>query len=159
IGVGVSAFLIALSPLFVIIVAAKLVHVAASSILGPAIAAITLGLVGYAAIGPRLGRNARFASIGNGIAAAIMGACGYFVSAQAVFYQTAALAIPTVLALLQIREGEIDPVRADGEIAPRYSKGGQRIFDLLSKPALLVFVASALFFHFANAAMLPLVGS
>ena len=40
-------------------------------------AAISLGLVGHAAIGARLGRNARFASVGNGLAAAVMGACGY----------------------------------------------------------------------------------
>jgi hypothetical protein len=33
-------------------------------------------------VGPRLGRNARFAAIGNGLAAGVMGACGYFVSAH-----------------------------------------------------------------------------
>ena len=99
IGIGVSALLIAVAPTFVTIVAAKLLHVGASSVLGPAIAAITLGLVGHAAVGPRLGRNARFAAIGNGLAAGVMGACGYFVSAQAVFFVTAVLAIPTLLAL------------------------------------------------------------
>src|SRR5919108_6166 len=98
-GIGISALLIATSPLFGTIVTAKLLHVGASAILGPAIAAITLGLVGHAAIGPRLGRNARWASIGNCTAAAAMGACGYCFSAQAVFYVTAALAIPTVFAL------------------------------------------------------------
>lgn len=94
------------------ILAAKLLHVAASSVLGPAIAAITLGLVGHPSIGPRLGRNARFASMGSGVAAALMGVCRYFVSAQAVFLVTAALAIPTVLSLSRIREHEVDPVRA-----------------------------------------------
>ena len=59
IGIGLSALLIAASPLFLTVVAGKLLHVGSSSVLGPAIAAITLGLVGYAAIGPRLGRNAR----------------------------------------------------------------------------------------------------
>jgi len=93
IGIGVSALLIAVAPTFVTIVAAKLLHVGASSVLGPAIAAITLGLVGHAAVGPRLGRNARFAAIGNGLAAGVMGACGYFVSAQAVFFATAVLAV------------------------------------------------------------------
>jgi hypothetical protein len=34
----------------------------------------------------RLGRNARFASVGNGVAAAAMGACGSLVSSQAVFF-------------------------------------------------------------------------
>jgi hypothetical protein len=40
-------------------------------VLGPVIAAISLGLVGHAALGERLGRNARFASIGNGVTAAL----------------------------------------------------------------------------------------
>ena len=157
-GIGVSAFLIATSPLFVTIVTAKLLHVGASSILGPAIAAITLGLVGHAAIGARLGRNARFASIGNCAAAAAMGALGYFVSAQAVFYVTAALAIPTVIALSRIREAEVDPVRADGGLSAS-EQGAASVAQLLRKPALLVLLASVLLFHVANAAMLPLVGS
>ena len=158
-GIGVSAFLIATSPLFVTIVTAKLLHVGASSILGPAIAAITLGLVGHAAIGTRLGRNARFASIGNCAAAAAMGALGYFVSAQAVFYVTAALAIPTVIALSRIREAEVDPVRADGGLSVTDGHGAASMAQLLRKPALLVLLASVLLFHVANAAMLPLVGS
>ena len=99
IGIGVSALLIALAPVFATIAAAKLLHVASSSVLGPAVAAITLGLVGHASVGPRLGRNARFAAIGNGLAAGVMGACGYFVSAQAVFFVTAVLALPALLAL------------------------------------------------------------
>ncbi len=114
IGIGVSALLIAMLPSFVGILGAKLLHVASSAVLGPAIAAITLGLVGHAAVGPRLGRNARFSSVGNGLAAGVMGACGYFISPQAVFFVTAVLAIPTVLVLALIREDEIDPIRADG---------------------------------------------
>lgn len=160
IAIGISALLIALSPIFLTILAAKLIHVAASSILGPAIAAITLGLVGYAALGPRLGRNARFASIGNGAAAAVMGICGYFVSAHAVFLVTAALAIPTVLALSRIRKDEVDPVRADGGSLP--NNADNRAFGLarlLAKPDLLILAGGVLLFHFANAAMLPLVGS
>jgi ABC-type phosphate/phosphonate transport system permease subunit len=35
--------------------------------------AISLGLVGHAGLGERLGRNARFSSIGNALAAAGMG--------------------------------------------------------------------------------------
>jgi MFS family permease len=108
-GIGASALLIALLPSFVGILTAKLLHVASSAVLGPAIAAITLGLVGHAAVGPRLGRNARFSSVGNGLAAGVMGACGYFISPQAVFFVTAVLVIPTLLVLALIREDEIDP--------------------------------------------------
>jgi hypothetical protein len=141
-------------------VAAKLLHVGASSVLGPAIAAITLGLVGHAAVGPRLGRNARFAAIGNGLAAGVMGACGYFVSAQAVFYVTAILAVPALLALSRIREADVDPVRADGGVdTTEMVHGAPGIGRLLRKPALLIIATCVLLFHLANAAMLPLVGS
>jgi MFS family permease len=158
IGVGVSAFLIAVLPTYVGMMAATLVHVASSAVLGPAIAAISLGLVGHAAIGPRLGRNTRFAAIGNGLAAAVMGAVGYFISPQAVFFATAVLAIPTVLALTAIRDGEIDPVRADGGLGQSDSAASP-VLALLRKRALVVFALCIFLFQAANAAMLPLVGS
>jgi MFS family permease len=159
IGIGISALLIAMLPTRAGMMAATLVHVAASAVLGPAIAAISLGLVGHAAIGPRLGRNTRFAAIGNGLAAAAMGAVGYFISPQAVFFATAALALPTVWALTRIRDAEIDPVRADGGIDPMASEPAARVIDLLRKRALVVFAACIFLFQAANAAMLPLVGS
>ena len=160
IGIGVSALLIAVTPVFATIVAAKLLHVGASSVLGPAIAAITLGLVGHAAVAQRLGRNARFAAIGNGLAAGVMGACGYFVSAQAVFFVTAILAVPTLLALWRIRATDVDPVRADGGIdACDACQRTTTLGRLLRSPALLILAACVLLFHLANSAMLPLVGS
>jgi len=69
--IGCSALGYAAWPIFPIVVSAATLHAAASCVLGPAIAAISLGLVGPQAIGERLGRNARFASLGNGVAAAL----------------------------------------------------------------------------------------
>jgi hypothetical protein len=57
----------------------------------------------------------RCASIGNGLAAAAMGGCGYFLTAGFVFIVTAALAGPALLALLTISSREIDPDSAHGE--------------------------------------------
>jgi hypothetical protein len=145
--------------MFVTVIAAKLLHVGASSVLGPAIAAITLGLVGHKAVGPRLGRNARFAASGNGIAAAVMGAFGYYISAQSVFYVTAALALPTLLALSRIRNEDVDPLRADGGFPPDGGHGAARLGELLRRPALIILIACVMLFHVANGAMLPLVGS
>jgi MFS family permease len=161
-GIGISALLIAFLPSFLGILVAKLLHVASSSVLGPAIAAITLGLVGHAAVGPRLGRNARFASIGNGLAAGLMGAIGYLVSPQAVFLVTAALALPTLLALGQIRESDIDPSLADGGLNGRVAPlatAPVAIGRLLRKRSLVVLTFALFLFHAANAAMLPLVGT
>ena len=83
--IGASALAYASWPIFPVIALAAILHAAASCVLGPAIAAISLGLVGPRAIGERLGRNARYASLGNGVAAAVMGAVGYMLSSRAVF--------------------------------------------------------------------------
>src|SRR5262245_46411370 len=72
--IGIAALSYAAWPIYPIVLAAAVAHAAASCMLGPSIAALSLGLVGHAAIGERLGRNARFASLGNGLAAAAMGA-------------------------------------------------------------------------------------
>ena len=98
-----SAFATALWPMFLIVIGARALQAAASCVLGPAIAAISLGLAGHAGLGERIGRNARFASIGSGVAAAAMGACGYLLSNQAVFLLTAVLVVPALIALAQIR--------------------------------------------------------
>jgi MFS family permease len=155
-----SALAYACWPIFPVVFSAAVLHAAASCVLGPCIVALSLGLVGYRAIGDRLGRNARFASIGNGLAAAAMGACGYFFSAQAVFFVTAALLIPTLLALSRIRTHEVDPVLAHGGPAPVETverRGDLR--GLLRQPALFILAGCAALFHLANASMLPLMGS
>src|SRR5260370_8508574 len=85
IAVSASALVIALWPIFPSVLAAQILQAAGSSVVSPAIAAISLGLVGYAASGERFGRNARFASIGNGLAAAAMGAVGSFWSTPSSF--------------------------------------------------------------------------
>jgi MFS family permease len=160
VGVGASALLLALWPIFIVVVAARVLHAGSSCVLGPAFAAISLGLVGHAAIGERLGRNARFASIGNGLSAAVMGAVGYLLSSAAVFYVTAALAIPALVALMQIRSDEIDPVKAHGgspEQQPATLRVGLRL--LIHNRPLLVLAGCAALFHFANATMLPLMAS
>src|SRR6266481_2870 len=114
--IGASALAYAVWPIYPVVTAAATLYALASCVLGPAIAAISLGLVGPLAIGERLGRNARFASLGNGSAAALMGACGYLLSSRSVFLVTFILAIPTLLALGRIREREIDVAQCHGEV-------------------------------------------
>ena len=148
-----SALALALWPSFAVVMAARALHAAASCVLGPVIVAISLGLAGHAALGERLGRNARFASIGNGLAAAMMGACGYLVSNQAVFFLTAALAAPALLALGRIRTRDITRSNRQSCAHPRIG-----LRSVLSDRRLLVFAGCILLFQLANAAMLPLMG-
>jgi MFS family permease len=157
--ITVAALAYACWPIFPVVFSAAVLHAAASCVIGPCIVALSLGLVGYGAMGDRLGRNARFASIGNGLAAAAMGACGYFFSARAVFVVTAALLIPTLLALSFVRPREIDPDLAHGAVALPVSKPPADLRGLLRQPALLILAGCAALFHLANASMLPLMGS
>jgi len=159
--IAISALGFAAMPVFAVVLSSGILHAAASCVLGPAIVAISLGLVGHAAIGERLGRNARFASIGNGLAAAAMGACGYFISARAVFFVTALLLVPALLALRSMSPREIDPERAHGG-PPRPRSVDLppiKLADLLRQRRLLILCGCVMLFHLANSAMLPLMGS
>lgn len=155
----ISALAYAALPVFSVVLSASILHALASCVLGPAIAAISLGLVGHAAIGERLGRNARFASIGNGLAAAAMGACGYLLSARAVFVVTVLLLVPALWSLRLIAHSEIDPERAHGAPPPQRQKRRIRPGALMHNRPLLIFAGCLLLFHLANASMLPLMGS
>jgi predicted MFS family arabinose efflux permease len=160
VAICISALTYAALPIFPMVLAGSVMHAAASCVLGPAMAAISLGLVGPAAIGARLGRNARFASVGNGLAAAAMGACGYLLSARAVFIVTVLLLVPALLALREISNSEIDAERAHGAKPRRPSiKPPITLGKLMQNKPLLIFAGCLLLFHLANAAMLPLVGS
>jgi MFS family permease len=156
--IGCVALAYAALPIFPVVATAAAFHAAASCVLGPAIAAISLGLVGPLAIGERLGRNARFASLGNGVAAAVMGTCGYLISSRSVFLVTFILAIPTLLALSRIRESEVDVARAHGAIF-RETPDPQAtsVVRLVRKKPLLIFAGCVLLLQLANAAMLPLM--
>jgi MFS family permease len=158
--VGISAFALAMSPIFVVVFASRILQAGASCVLGPVIAAISLGLVGHKGISTRLGRNAAFASVGSGVAAAGMGASAYYISNRAAFILAASMTVHALFALFQIRTHEIDPARAHGGVAK--SGQGNAIAGLLSlfeiRP-LLVFAGCIALFQLANAAMLPLAAS
>ncbi|HYL33663.1 MAG TPA: MFS transporter [Stellaceae bacterium] len=155
--IALSALMLAAWPILPFVLGAEVLHGLASCLMGPAIAAISLGLVAPHRIGERLGRNARYASAGNGIAAVLMGACGRLVSDRSVFVLTAILAVPALVALSRIRSREIDPVRARGG-DPRQNEGRSRLHGITDNRPLLVFGASLILFSLANTPMLPLVG-
>src|SRR6476660_7996361 len=73
-----SALLLAWWPVFSVVLVAKVLHAIASCLAGPVMGAISLGLVGHILLGRRLGRNVRFLSLGNAIAAGLMGGIAYY---------------------------------------------------------------------------------
>ena len=156
--ISASALLLALWPIFSVVVAAKVLHAIASSLLGPTLVAMSLGLVGYSLFSIRLGRNVRFLSLGNAIAAGVAGGIAYYYSNQAIFFLTAALGVPTLIALAQINSSEIDPELARGGISKSdVGTWFDTISSLVHHRVLIGFAAAIVLFQLANAAMLPIL--
>jgi MFS family permease len=146
------ALMFAIYPIPLFVYLAEILHGLSSCTLGPATAAMSLVLAGRFGMGVRLGRNARYAAIGNGLGAALMGACGQYVSERAVFYLTAALTLPALAALLPLRRVAI---AVPGKVPSRTGRG--QFFKVLSDRRLLIFCGCAMLFTFANAPMLMLM--
>jgi MFS family permease len=160
-----SALTMAVWPMFAVVLSARAVHAAASCVLGPAIAVISLSLVGYAGLGERIGRNARFASIGAGVSAAAMGACGYWLSDRSILFLTAILVVPALIALARVRTRKVDLINAELVDKELLAPTARRAEDtpevtarqLFRNRQLLIFAACIALFQLANAAMLPLM--
>ena len=158
VALAVGALLIALLPAFWSVMSAQVLIGGTSSIFGPAICAISLGIVGRHLFDRRQGRNQTFNSAGNVIAAVSMGLLGYYISNRSISFLVAFGTLPTLLTLFLIRPGEIDYELARG--AKKSDDDGKPVaaYALLKDKPLVIFLICAVMFHFANAAMLPLLG-
>ena len=156
IAVALSALLFAASSAWLAVLGAEALHGFASCMIGPAIAAVSLELAGRAGLGVRLGRNARFSSIGSAVAAVVLGAIGTYVSGAGVFWATAVLMVLGLLTLRTLPPPAAELHSAHVGAETRGLPGA--IWALLDR-RLLVFAACVALFHLSNAAMLPLVAN
>ena len=136
---------------------------AAAAVFPPAIAAISLGVVGQRAFTARIGRNESFNHAGNAAAAAIAGAAACRFGPQVVFCLLALMALGSLVSVLAIPERAIDHDLARGlhaaddeALSGREQPSGLSV--LLTCRPLLIFAICVTLFHLSNAAMLPLVG-
>ncbi|MHC1945012.1 MFS transporter [Bradyrhizobium sp. UFLA06-06] len=162
IAVTAACLLLPLLDRFELVAATQALAAASGSVFAPAIAAVTLGIVGPKAFAARTGRNEAFNHAGNAVAAAIAGGTAYWFGPVVVFWLLAAMALASIAATLSIPPAAIDHQIARGlddmeeHGASHDRPSGFRV--LLTCRPLLIFAVSTVIFHFANAAMLPLVG-
>jgi MFS family permease len=157
VGVGAAALLLALSPEWPAVYLAQVLQGLASALIGPSIAAISLGAVGHAAFGERIGRNARFASVGAGLTAGVMGLAGSYFEPVSIFWLTAALTFPALLSVSFVRRAGL-AAQADPAAPPAQGEGGlswQGLKNLFLDRRLLVFALCIVLFFIASAALLP----
>jgi MFS family permease len=148
---------------FELVAATQAIAAAAGAIFAPAVAAVTLGIVGPRAFARRTGRNEAFNHAGNAVAAAIAGVTAYSFGPVVVFWLLAAMAVASIFATLAIPSDAIDHHVARGlddtaePDGPHHDKPSGFQVLLTCRPLLILAVATVAF-HFSNAAMLPLVG-
>jgi MFS family permease len=149
--IGLAAALLAVLPWPVPVTLALIVQAAAAAVLTPSIAALSLALVGKPALGERLGRNARFASIGSALAAGAMGGGALLLGQRAVFILAALLAIPARWAL---RHSAPRPRHGERDVVARPPKAQDSPLALLRDRRVLAFAACVAMFNIASAAIL-----
>ena len=135
---------------------------AAGPFLGPTLAAVTMGIVGVTFFDRQFGKNQSFNSAGNVACALLIAAMSHLFGNRSIFITAAILTIPTVLAIRAIKSKDIDYDLARGGAkqvdGKKVSARVSVLKTLLGDRILLVFLACAFLFHFANAAMLPQLG-
>jgi MFS family permease len=155
--VALGALAISLVPTLIPVAIAQVAIGIADAAFPPAIAAISLGVVGPMAFTRRVGRNEAFTHAGTASTAVAAGVAGWLITPGAVLWFIAALALASIWATLRIDAGAIDHALARGAESGHEEQHSDWRSLLQSKP-LLAFTVAISLFHFANAAMLPLLG-
>ncbi len=155
---GAAALILGLVPKLFAVFTAQILQGATAGIITPAIAAISLGLVGRRAMSSRTGRNFRYAAAGHVVTAAMMGAAGAYLDNGAIFIAAAGLCVPALVALFSIRGEEIDYARARNAGRGKQAGSVAGVLALTKNRALVMFTLALVLFQLADASVLPLIG-
>ncbi len=149
---GAAPALLAALPHPLPVTLAMALQAAAGSLMGPAIAALSLALAGQTGLGERLGLNGRYSSIGAGIGAAVLGAFSTWFPDRTIFVAAALLTLPALFALRAIRaEGTATAAVHEGQ------EGNIRAaLALLKDRRLAVFALALVLFQTSSIAILQL---
>jgi MFS family permease len=158
-GLGAGCLLLIATTNLAAVVLAQGIIAIATIVMPPAIAAISVGLVGHRAFAWRMGRNEAYSHAGAVAAAIVSGSIAYGIATIGLFYFAAAMSVAASIAAMSIREDEIDPALArEAEVESEGKLAILSIRDLMSDSRITIFTVAVVLFHLANAAMLPLVG-
>lgn len=160
IAITASCLLVPWVSSFHLVAAAQSLAGVAGAIFPPALAAITLGIVGPKNFARRIGRNEAFNHAGNATSAALAAGLAISFGPIVVFWLMAIMAVLSIGAMLSIPARAIDNDLARGldhaESEP--ARGTSIMQALLGNRLLLLFAVLCALFHLANAAMLPTIG-
>ncbi|QSH42067.1 MFS transporter [Lentisphaerota bacterium ZTH] len=146
-------------PVYSLVLSLKVIMGMATAFLGPAVAAITLGLTGPRYFTRLVGRNEAYNHAGNVFASLLTGVIGYCISMRFSFYTVGIMAALSLISLFFVKSDDIDNRLARGFTEEKCNDNKIPWYKVLTEcPPLLIFTICIVLFHFANAAMLPMVG-
>ncbi|MDP9901335.1 MFS transporter [Variovorax ginsengisoli] len=159
--IAISLVVMANWPSYAVILGGQSLIGAAGTLVAPAIAATSLGMVGRTGLDARIGRNAAITAGGTVVWALGTGWVGHVFGSPAMFFYAVVMAVPTIAAALLIRDRDIDlrlarGADSDADAAPVAGATGARAPRWYDH-RLFILLGCAFLFHLANAAMLTLV--
>ena len=156
----VASLIILFAPTVPLVAASQIATGVAGAAIGPAIASLTLGIVGQRGLAHQLGQNEAWNHGGNVFAAAGAGFFAYEFGLTAVFILMTVLGALSIAAVMMIRPQDIDHDAARGlESKGGGDNEGPSSFAILFRSVpLIILAATLLLFHFGNGALLPLLG-
>jgi MFS family permease len=164
--VGLGCLLAVCVPKLIVVVSVQAALGAASAIIPPALAALSLGIVGRKLFPARVSRNESFNHGGNFAAAVLAGTVGQRLGYHWIFYIIWLFALASAAVAALIRPQEINHAvacrGADQDLSTQTARVKEvrtiPIADVFKRRDLIIFLVSVVLFHFANAAMLPMAG-
>ncbi|AMR31086.1 hypothetical protein A0256_06440 [Mucilaginibacter sp. PAMC 26640] len=158
--IGVAGFCMLFFPNFYAVIACQIAIGVSAAFFGPVLIALAMGIAGRSSFDTTISKNQTFNHAGNVVSAILIGVLGKLTHNAGIFYGLAIFCLMSIVFSLSIREEDIDHDAASSadEKAGEKSKKETSVLDLLKNKGFLILLFSAVLFHFANAAMLPLVG-
>jgi predicted MFS family arabinose efflux permease len=152
---GISALMLCPAPTRPLVWSAQIANALASSVMTPAIAALTLSVCGHDNFSVQLGQNTRYAALGNAASAALLGVALSTISQQAVFLVTAAFVLPALVCVFMIQPSDAVDAEADHPALLHPRDREHPPWRIFAEPALHIFAVAVMLFQLANAALLP----
>lgn len=154
--IAVVSFVILISHNFIAVSLSSVIQGIAAAGIAPLLTSITIGLTTSENMPVRISKNELWNHLGNTVTAAVSGILGYYYGIIQVFIVMTVMALLSVLFSLLIKKEHIDYNRARGLQEENHNESVS-IKELLKNRELILIGLTLFFFHFGNAAILPLL--
>lgn len=153
--IAVSSFILLIKPDFINASITSIIQGIASAGIAPLLTGITIGLSDKDKMAARFSKNEAWNHFGNALTASLSGLLGYYYGIIPVFIIMSVMALLSIIFTMAVKKEHIDYDRARGA---HNNEESIPLKDLLKCMPLLAFGLVLFFFHFSNAAILPLLG-